>query len=73
MPEKAIKLAANDTFRHWMSDGGHLTVFQEVLAGGAAGLFQVTITTPMEMLKIHGQDAGRIGEVYFGICDVTVT
>lgn len=64
MPEKAIKLAANDTLRHAMSRGGRLTVMQEVVAGAGAGLFQVIVTTPMEMLKIHGQDAGRIGEIY---------
>lgn len=60
MPEKAIKLAANDSLRHSMSQGGHLTLLQEIAAGAGAGLFQVIVTTPMEMLKIHGQDAGRL-------------
>uniref|UniRef100_A0A665UDS8 Mitochondrial glutamate carrier 2 n=1 Tax=Echeneis naucrates TaxID=173247 RepID=A0A665UDS8_ECHNA len=60
-PEKAIKLAANDFFRHQLSkDGGKLTVFKEMLAGCCAGMCQVTITTPMEMLKIQLQDAGRL-------------
>lgn len=60
-PEKAIKLAANDFFRHQLSkDGSKLTVFKEMLAGCCAGMCQVTITTPMEMLKIQLQDAGRI-------------
>ncbi|XP_042348342.1 mitochondrial glutamate carrier 1-like [Plectropomus leopardus] len=60
-PEKAIKLAANDFFRHQLSkDGGRLTVFKEMLAGCCAGMCQVTITTPMEMLKIQLQDAGRL-------------
>ncbi|KAG7228277.1 hypothetical protein INR49_009138 [Caranx melampygus] len=60
-PEKAIKLAANDFFRHQLSkDGGKLTVFKEMLAGCCAGMCQVTITTPMEMLKIQMQDAGRL-------------
>ncbi|XP_064156213.1 mitochondrial glutamate carrier 1-like isoform X1 [Anguilla rostrata] len=60
-PEKAIKLAANDLFRHHLSkDGKGLTVFKEMLAGCGAGMCQVVITTPMEMLKIQLQDAGRL-------------
>lgn len=39
-----------------------LTVFKEMLAGCAAGMCQVVITTPMEMLKIQLQDAGRLGK-----------
>lgn len=60
-PEKAIKLAANDFFRHQLSkDGGRLTISKEMLAGCGAGMCQVIITTPMEMLKIQLQDAGRL-------------
>jgi len=60
-PEKAIKLAANDFFRHQLSkDGGKLTVGKEMLAGCGAGMCQVIVTTPMEMLKIQLQDAGRL-------------
>ncbi|XP_028432500.1 solute carrier family 25 member 55a isoform X2 [Perca flavescens] len=60
-PEKAIKLAANDFFRHHLSkDGKGQTVFKEMLAGCGAGMCQVVITTPMEMLKIQLQDAGRL-------------
>uniref|UniRef100_A0A672ZHE7 Mitochondrial glutamate carrier 1 n=1 Tax=Sphaeramia orbicularis TaxID=375764 RepID=A0A672ZHE7_9TELE len=60
-PEKAIKLAANDFFRHHLAkEGKGLTVFKEMLAGCGAGMCQVIITTPMEMLKIQLQDAGRI-------------
>lgn len=29
-------------------------------AGGLAGLFQIVVTTPMELLKIQMQDAGRL-------------
>ena len=29
-------------------------------AGGCAGLFQIAVTTPMELLKIQMQDAGRV-------------
>ncbi|MGH0126024.1 UNVERIFIED_CONTAM: hypothetical protein FKN15_033145 [Acipenser sinensis] len=60
-PEKAIKLAANDFFRNLLSnDGKKLTLFKEMLAGCGAGTCQVIITTPMEMLKIQLQDAGRL-------------
>uniref|UniRef100_A0AAR2M1E2 Mitochondrial glutamate carrier 1 n=1 Tax=Pygocentrus nattereri TaxID=42514 RepID=A0AAR2M1E2_PYGNA len=62
-PEKAIKLAANDFFRfHLSKDGQKLTLLREMLAGCGAGTCQVIVTTPMEMLKIQLQDAGRIGE-----------
>uniref|UniRef100_A0A8C6T673 Mitochondrial glutamate carrier 1 n=1 Tax=Neogobius melanostomus TaxID=47308 RepID=A0A8C6T673_9GOBI len=60
-PEKAIKLAANDFFRqHLAKDGKGLTVFKEMIAGCGAGMCQVIVTTPMEMLKIQLQDAGRV-------------
>ncbi|XP_059401944.1 mitochondrial glutamate carrier 1-like [Carassius carassius] len=60
-PEKAIKLAANDFFRfHLSKDGQKLTLVREMLAGCGAGTCQVIVTTPMEMLKIQLQDAGRI-------------
>ncbi|XP_066466563.1 mitochondrial glutamate carrier 1 [Tiliqua scincoides] len=60
-PEKAIKLAANDFFRHHLArDGKKLTLLKEMLAGCGAGTCQVIVTTPMEMLKIQLQDAGRI-------------
>lgn len=39
-----------------------LTVLKEMLAGCGAGMSQVIVTTPMEMLKIQLQDAGRLGE-----------
>lgn len=29
-------------------------------AGGMAGLCQIVVTTPMELLKIQLQDAGRV-------------
>ncbi|XP_058488533.1 solute carrier family 25 member 55a [Solea solea] len=60
-PEKAIKLAANDFFRHHLANTGKgLTVFKEMMAGCGAGMCQVIVTTPMEMLKIQLQDAGRL-------------
>ncbi|CAG2063976.1 unnamed protein product [Timema podura] len=64
-PEKAIKLTANDFFRHHLapSSGGKLPLPREMLAGGLAGLCQIIITTPMELLKIQLQDAGRVAAV----------
>lgn len=58
-PEKALKLVANDFFRHKLSNAGTLTLPREMLAGASAGLCQIVITTPMELLKITLQDAGR--------------
>ncbi|XP_078076591.1 mitochondrial glutamate carrier 1 isoform X2 [Mustelus asterias] len=37
-----------------------LTLLKEMLAGCGAGTCQVVVTTPMEMLKIQLQDAGRL-------------
>lgn len=31
-----------------------------MIAGGSAGACQIVITTPMELLKIQMQDAGRV-------------
>lgn len=31
-----------------------------MLAGGLAGACQIIVTTPMELLKIQMQDAGRV-------------
>lgn len=60
-PEKAIKLAANDYFRHHLTtSNGTLPITRQMAAGGLAGLCQIVITTPMELLKIQMQDAGRV-------------
>lgn len=78
-PEKAIKLAANDFFRHHLttkqgwenssylltkfncfSSCRKLSYFRQMVAGGLAGFFQIVVTTPMELLKIQLQDAGRV-------------
>ncbi|XP_004837662.1 mitochondrial glutamate carrier 2 isoform X1 [Heterocephalus glaber] len=60
-PEKAIKLAANDFFRHLlMEDRMQRNLKMEMLAGCGAGMCQVVVTCPMEMLKIQLQDAGRL-------------
>ncbi|XP_022267261.1 mitochondrial glutamate carrier 2 isoform X3 [Canis lupus baileyi] len=60
-PEKAIKLAANDFFRQLlMEDELQRNLKMEMLAGCGAGMCQVVVTCPMEMLKIQLQDAGRL-------------
>nr|XP_020857256.1 LOW QUALITY PROTEIN: mitochondrial glutamate carrier 2 [Phascolarctos cinereus] len=60
-PEKAIKLAANDFFREQLlEDGSKQNLIREMLAGCGAGVCQAVVTSPMEMLKIQLQDAGRL-------------
>ncbi|MPC32326.1 Mitochondrial glutamate carrier 1 [Portunus trituberculatus] len=60
-PEKAIKLTANDFFRHHLTTKeGKLPIQREMIAGGLAGMCQIVVTTPMELLKIQLQDAGRV-------------
>ncbi|XP_036913970.1 mitochondrial glutamate carrier 2 [Sturnira hondurensis] len=60
-PEKAIKLAANDFLRQLLlGDGVQRNLKMEMLAGCGAGMCQVVVTCPMEMLKIQLQDAGRL-------------
>lgn len=59
-PEKAIKLVGNDFFRHHLrTPDNKLTLTREMLSGAGAGTCQIIITTPMELLKIQLQDAGR--------------
>lgn len=59
-PEKALKLVCNDVFRHHLTDSkGRLTPLREMTAGAGAGMCQIIVTTPMELLKIQLQDAGR--------------
>ncbi|CAH1636072.1 unnamed protein product [Spodoptera littoralis] len=60
-PEKAIKLAANDVFRYYLANpDGTISLLNQTISGAGAGLYQALITTPMELLKIQLQDAGRI-------------
>lgn len=46
-------------------DRGELTLPREVAAGGSAGALQIVVTTPMELLKVQLQDAGRVGALFF--------
>ncbi|CAP26465.1 Protein CBG05880 [Caenorhabditis briggsae] len=58
-PEKAIKLVANDFFRHSLmkDQAERLSTPRGMVAGAAAGFCQVVITTPMELLKIRMQQS----------------
>ena len=57
MPEKTIKLCANDFFRQsfGVDEPGGSNIMLEGLAGGLAGALQITVTTPMEICKIQMQ------------------
>ena len=46
---------------------GKLSLGREVIAGGCAGACQIVVTTPMELLKIQLQDAGRT-QASLGMC-----
>ncbi|XP_022913628.1 mitochondrial glutamate carrier 1-like [Onthophagus taurus] len=60
-PEKALKLASNDFFRHHLeTKDKQLPITRQMLAGGLAGFCPIIVTTPMELLKIQMQDAGRV-------------
>eukprot|EP01132_Coremiostelium_polycephalum_P004505 gene4505-5618_t len=56
-PEKAIKLTVNDLLRNLFEDKskGEIYFPLEVLAGGFAGMSQVCVTNPLEIVKIRLQ------------------
>ncbi|KYQ88288.1 EF-hand domain-containing protein [Tieghemostelium lacteum] len=56
-PEKAIKLTVNDLLRDLFEDKskGEIYFPLEVLAGGFAGMSQVCVTNPLEIVKIRLQ------------------
>ncbi|KAH1014147.1 hypothetical protein HUJ04_003037 [Dendroctonus ponderosae] len=63
-PEKAVKLAANDYFRfHLKDENNKISGFRQGLAGALTGVVHVFVTTPMELLKIQLQDAGRVAAI----------
>ncbi|KAL1790294.1 mitochondrial glutamate carrier 2 [Sigmodon hispidus] len=73
-PEKAIKLAANDFLRQLLiQDGTQQNLKMEMLAGCGAGICQVVVTCPMEMLKIQLQDAGRLAVSHQGSASAAPT
>lgn len=55
-PEKAIKLAVNETIReHFEKLDGTVDFRHQLIAGAGAGLCQVIATNPMEIVKIRMQ------------------
>jgi len=63
-PEKALKLAVNDTLRERFTAGngdGRIALWQEVASGGTAGFVQVAATNPMEIVKLRLQLASEGG------------
>jgi len=64
--EKAIKLVCNDVFRMILADPetGDVSLTNSCIAGASAGAAQSIVTTPMELLKIKGQEAGSRGESF---------
>lgn len=59
-PEKAIKLAVNDSARSYFAaregvSPQHVSYQAGILSGGLAGLCQVAATNPMEIVKIQMQ------------------
>ncbi len=60
-PEKALKLVTNDYMRQYLKkENEPLPMWKEIVAGGTAGLAQSVLSTPMDLLKINMQDAGRL-------------
>lgn len=63
-PEKALKLAVNDTLRERFTAAngdGRIALWQEIAAGGTAGFVQVAATNPMEIVKLRLQLASEGG------------
>lgn len=56
-PEKAIKLAVNDTMRDYLGESAEagLSLGKEILAGSIAGALQLVVTVPYEHVKIRLQ------------------
>jgi len=60
-PEKAIKLTVNDFLRHYFTNKktGELKVYHEAIAGATAGLTQVVVTNPYELVKVRLQTSSQ--------------
>lgn len=55
-PEKALKLAVNDTAREFLeNEDGSISLINEIISGATAGMVQVIATNPMEITKIRLQ------------------
>ncbi|KAJ9102397.1 hypothetical protein QFC21_002797 [Naganishia friedmannii] len=64
-PEKALKLTVNDFVRSKTMDPetGRISLFWELVAGGAAGGSQVIVTNPLEIIKIRLQLMGEMAKM----------
>ncbi|GHJ87567.1 hypothetical protein NliqN6_3969 [Naganishia liquefaciens] len=64
-PEKALKLTVNDFVRSKTMDPetGRISLFWELIAGGAAGGSQVIVTNPLEIIKIRLQLMGEMAKL----------
>eukprot|EP00980_Cylindrotheca_fusiformis_P014965 scaffold4095_cov117-Cylindrotheca_fusiformis.AAC.22 len=64
-PEKTIKLSVNEAARNViMAQVGSLPIAGEVVAGGFAGMMQVCVTNPLEVVKVRMQTSKMtLGEV----------
>jgi solute carrier family 25 aspartate/glutamate transporter 12/13 len=60
-PEKAIKITINEMVRKRFTDPetGRIPLWAEIFAGGMAGGCQVSVTNPLEIVKIRLQMAGE--------------
>ena len=71
--EKAIKLTTNDLIRDKISETnhGHVSLSEEVFAGSCAGLTNVLLFNPLEIVKIRLQVAGSFStlqsETYYSV------
>eukprot|EP00550_Attheya_septentrionalis_P004958 CAMPEP_0198296368 /NCGR_PEP_ID=MMETSP1449-20131203/32153_1 /TAXON_ID=420275 /ORGANISM="Attheya septentrionalis, Strain CCMP2084" /LENGTH=380 /DNA_ID=CAMNT_0043996959 /DNA_START=53 /DNA_END=1192 /DNA_ORIENTATION=+ len=66
-PEKTIKLGTNDFLRPILQPT--LGIWGEVLAGACAGLAQVTITNPLEVVKVRLQTSSMtVSETIQNLC-----
>ena len=55
-PEKAIKITINNYINHILKEkNGNVSFTSQLLAGGLAGMGQVIVTNPMEIIKIQIQ------------------
>lgn len=66
-PEKTIKLSANDIVRTAIqAQLGYLPLAGEIVAGGIAGMTQVCVTNPLEVVKVRMQTSDMGLKEVFG-------
>ncbi|GAB5364216.1 hypothetical protein AAMO2058_000950300 [Amorphochlora amoebiformis] len=74
MPNYALKFTFNDTFRDMVKrpDQKKLSFGQLMLAGSLAGMFQLTMTYPLEVLRARTSMSEAFGNHYGGLVDCAV-